>query len=103
MQPWLIWSAIGAAVAILAIVGYTAYVGFRSSLRPLLIFRTGWATAIRCFLAIPRTALAISLVILTGAGLQLLSTAFPIFNERTLVIASVVWQALMATVLAALD
>src|SRR5262249_34441685 len=61
-----------------------------------------WVLALTRFWAIPRTVLAISLVIVSGAGLQILFTYWHILDDRTLLIASIAWQGVMAACIAAL-
>ena len=102
MKDLIVWFLTGGGAALLAAALYVVYRGFRSSLRPLMIFQAGWSAAFRSLSGAPRAVVAIGLVIATGAGLQLTSTAFPIFDEQTFFVTSIVWQAVMATALAAL-
>jgi hypothetical protein len=88
--------------ALLLAVVYLAIRGAASSLHPLLIPLTAWRLAIGSWRTQRKIVLALAFLVVVGASMQFYFVNTSGHDEWTLLIASIFWQALMATFVAAL-
>ena len=87
---------------LLAAAGYLVWRASRSPLRPHLIPFQAWGFLVRAVKGQPWAVLGIALVIASGMGLQVFFVRSHIAGGLALSIASLGWQAVMATAAAAL-
>ncbi len=99
MSEWIFWSI--AAIALLAL-GYLGYRGAMSQVRPLRIPEPAWRVALGCVRTRPKTLAFFVLLLSCGVGLQLFFTYFRGFNQVTLLLVALFWQAATATLTAVL-
>jgi hypothetical protein len=99
LADWIVWTILG---ALLFAVGYLAIRGAMSPLRPILIPLTAWRLAIGSWRTQRRIVLTVAFLVAVGALMQLYFVNTSGHDEWTLLIASIFWQALMATFVAAL-
>ena len=99
MSLWVLLAVVGAFVLA---VGYLAALGARSPLRVLFIPPTAWSLALDSWRSNPRVLAAITSLVVCSAGLQLYFVNTAGHDPQMLLITSIVWQASMAALTAAL-
>ena len=99
MDDWVVYAILG---ALLIVVVYLGVLGAMSPLRPLPILLTAWRLAVESWRWQRKIVLAVSLLVFTGASLQFYFVNTSGHDEQTLLIASIFWQAFLATLVAAL-
>ena len=98
VSVWVLLAVLG---SLAPAIGYLAFRGASSPLRPLVIPLAAWRLVYGLRFN-PKILLAISSLILFGAALQLYFVNTPGYDAQVLQISSIVWQALMAALGAAL-
>jgi hypothetical protein len=99
VNDWTVWTIIS---ALLVAAAYLAIRGARSPLRPLHIPVMAWRLAIDAWQWQRQVVLAVSALVVVGASIQFYFVNTSGHDEWILLIASIFWQAFMASFVAAL-
>jgi hypothetical protein len=99
VADWIAWTILS---ALLLPVGYFAIRGAMSPPRPLPILLTAWQLAVGWWWWSRKIVLAVALLVVVGASMQFYFVNTSGHDQWTLLIASIFWQAFMATFVAAL-
>jgi len=101
MGKWVLWTILASALLAL---GYIGYRGAVSPTRPIAIPFAAWRRAFEAVQTHRSVVLGVTLLICAGVSLQLSFTSHfaPNAHQRSLLAASILWQAIMASAVAAI-
>lgn len=83
-----------------SLVGLILYQSLTSNLRPFFIVGNAWKTALLSYRTNLVTLLIVVLLIASGRILQRLVNAYPVLDEKSVLVLSIVWQASLNMLLA---